>query len=637
MPFSTFNAIQSFIIRINNIVLSYIYNFPNITTDASLALYYPLDICNNLTTPNYASGLPVYDASMNGSLNIINKNNYYVTGLGDLSLNNTMGSSTSNYVVSNQSFNLVPTRGLSISCWFSCSGQLNTIGTLVSLTNKSTGKTIELDICRNILYSSFTIKNIPLIYSTNTNFLLWIDATDSTNFTYSSSNIINSVKNLGYNTTPMAIGGNPNNITYLSSNSFTTTPCIQLGSYSSSPTNIITNITDINNKKELTFFYVIAYDTTFSQTSDRYVQLYGPEGSSVSNFENTFCMISNGTTTSIILQASEQGASNNNNASNFDVTVSSVPNKFHIVSFTTSILGGGQRIGFDGNYSTLSTGYPGGGASNLNNIISSTIHFDGIPQKQNVVYIKEVLGFTTSFSLTQIQQMEGYLAWKWGLQTNLPSTHPYYASAPQPIPNLLTSLPLFTNSRSTTTITSLSDLGTNSQTINIVAGTDSGVAYQGAYKSIYPVFFDSFISNTANNINFNFIDQSKFTISLWVLIGVPNYDLSNFFRINNGTSDVLVINASNSTNNVSLTTSGLTITTSYTKNTSFYIAFTVNKASGITLYKNGVSVGSANGTITFTGTTFTAFLQGYGQIFNFKYYNYILTSTEITTLYDAEV
>ena len=169
MPFSTFNSIQSFLVNISvsiNIVLDYIYNFPNITTDASLALYYPLDISNNLNlTPNYASGLPVYDASMNGSLNIINKNNYYVTSLGDLSLNNTMGSSTTNYVVSNQSFNLVPTSGLSISCWFSCSGQLNTIGTLVSLANITAGKIIELDICNtNILYSNF-IRVIPSGYT----------------------------------------------------------------------------------------------------------------------------------------------------------------------------------------------------------------------------------------------------------------------------------------------------------------------------------------------------------------------------------------------------------------------------------------------------------------------------------------
>ena len=93
---------------------------------------------------------------MNGAVSIINTNNYFVTGLGDLSLNNTMGQNTSNYVLANTSFNLVPENGLSISCWFSCSGELNAIGTLVSLTNTITGNTIELDISgTNALYSNY--------------------------------------------------------------------------------------------------------------------------------------------------------------------------------------------------------------------------------------------------------------------------------------------------------------------------------------------------------------------------------------------------------------------------------------------------------------------------------------------------
>jgi hypothetical protein len=108
MPFNTFNSIQSFIITVNKIISSYI--FPGV--DASLALYYPLD---NIRTPNYASGLAVYDAEMNGAVSIISNNNFFISGFGDLSLNNTMGaSSTPNYVLSRTNFNLVPSNGLSI-------------------------------------------------------------------------------------------------------------------------------------------------------------------------------------------------------------------------------------------------------------------------------------------------------------------------------------------------------------------------------------------------------------------------------------------------------------------------------------------------------------------------------------------
>jgi hypothetical protein len=41
----------------------------------------------------------------------------------------------------------------------------------------------------------------------------------------------------------------------------------------------------------------------------------------------------------------------------------------------------------------------------------------------------EIVGFNTNLTTAQIQQMEGYLAQKWGLQANLPSTHPYRISS----------------------------------------------------------------------------------------------------------------------------------------------------------------------------------------------------------------
>jgi len=39
----------------------------------------------------------------------------------------------------------------------------------------------------------------------------------------------------------------------------------------------------------------------------------------------------------------------------------------------------------------------------------------------------EVIVYSTTPSLPQRQQLEGYLAWKWGRQANLPPTHPYYS------------------------------------------------------------------------------------------------------------------------------------------------------------------------------------------------------------------
>jgi len=44
--------------------------------------------------------------------------------------------------------------------------------------------------------------------------------------------------------------------------------------------------------------------------------------------------------------------------------------------------------------------------------------------------IAEILVFNTSHSDSQRQMIEGYLAWKWGLQSNLPDNHPFKSAAP---------------------------------------------------------------------------------------------------------------------------------------------------------------------------------------------------------------
>jgi hypothetical protein len=45
-------------------------------------------------------------------------------------------------------------------------------------------------------------------------------------------------------------------------------------------------------------------------------------------------------------------------------------------------------------------------------------------------YIGEVLVFTSAINTELRQRIEGYLAWKWGLKSNLPSDHPYKNSRP---------------------------------------------------------------------------------------------------------------------------------------------------------------------------------------------------------------
>ena len=128
MAFSTYNSFQRNLTTIANSIYKYIF-----AVDASLVLYYPFDTSTSNNTPNYASGQPVYDATLIGNSKITTTQNTYITSIADLSLNNIAGSTASDYVIASNTITLVPSTGLSISCWFSCSGQLNTNQTLFSL------------------------------------------------------------------------------------------------------------------------------------------------------------------------------------------------------------------------------------------------------------------------------------------------------------------------------------------------------------------------------------------------------------------------------------------------------------------------------------------------------------------------
>ena len=114
--------------------------------------------------------------------------------------------------------------------------------------------------------------------------------------------------------------------------------------------------------------------------------------------------------------------------SNIDISVGTT----HIVEFAST---GGISNG------TLTIlpyidGVPGSG--NLVNTAFSGVTLIGVRIGSDALtggdlfngYISEVVCMNTLASTTNRQLIEGYLAWKWGLVGNLPSTHPYKNTAP---------------------------------------------------------------------------------------------------------------------------------------------------------------------------------------------------------------
>ncbi len=64
--------------------------------------------------------------------------------------------------------------------------------------------------------------------------------------------------------------------------------------------------------------------------------------------------------------------------------------------------------------------------------ISPNVYWGGVPDVPFNAYVAEIVSYSSALSLENRQQVEGYLAWKWGLQASLPITHPFKYFPPSP-------------------------------------------------------------------------------------------------------------------------------------------------------------------------------------------------------------
>ena len=128
--------------------------------------------------------------------------------------------------------------------------------------------------------------------------------------------------------------------------------------------------------------------------------------------------------------------------------------------------------------------------------------------------ISEYLYYNTLLTTYQYQQVEGYLAWKWGLQTSLPAYHPYYSAAPVAasttfLPTIIPGLILwldaadsttFSGSTNSVTWSDKSGLGHNATSTTTNIG--NYITRIGAYgATTYSTI--AFTNNTASSIDIN--------------------------------------------------------------------------------------------------------------------------------------
>jgi hypothetical protein len=394
MAFSTYNSFQRNLTSFINSVSSYIF-----AVDASLVLYYPFSSVNSSNkTPNYASSQAVYDGSLCGTSKITTIQNKYITSIADLSLNNTAGNTANDYVISSNTITLVPSTGLSISCWFSCSGQLNTNQTLFSLPLGNTnGINITLSNM-NTIYSSYVFTP-----DTITGLSLWLDANKSTSLTMSGTNV-SQWTDLTGNT----------NITATNYPTYSATGC------NGKPTLQFTSGNQFTNSVNTTVYNSLANFNYFIvvKIADNNA-IYAPfalDNKSLSIY------LSSPSPFNPVVHTTGAPWTFNNTDFLFN-NVATPTNTFCIIQLSISNNGASQTFYINGSAgNTISCSFTG---SSSKIIIGNSAYSDPF-----VGYMSEILIYTSSLTTTQRQQIEGYLAWKWGLNSSLSNTHPYYSSAP---------------------------------------------------------------------------------------------------------------------------------------------------------------------------------------------------------------
>jgi hypothetical protein len=111
-----------------------------------------------------------------------------------------------------------------------------------------------------------------------------------------------------------------------------------------------------------------------------------------------------------------------------------------VVNSTSITLGSSYFISASSSSGTQSLGVNGGdlstGSATFSGVGTFTIGA-GFTDNRGKINgsINEIIAFNSSLTTSQRQQVEGYLAWKWGLQASLPATHPYKTSPISPLLN----------------------------------------------------------------------------------------------------------------------------------------------------------------------------------------------------------
>lgn len=384
----------------------------NLYLNRNIVAYYPFDNSLNGLTPNYTT--LNYDAKLIGTANISSTTGNYIKGTGALSLTNTAGVAATSYITSTSGFLTSATNGLSISLWFKATGVTGRRMRIFDLCTAAGTQGLYVDISGTNQFitnynSAFNTAPITSTFqpSTITGLQLWLDAATASTFT---------------NTNPSTGGAVAwNDRSGNDRNAVNSSGCtIQMSTFNEKPSiyfppssQQLTISSLTLDTFPLTYFAVFNWQSTSNSSTNSLLSTTYPPYYNLQFYQHF-------TTSGYQFASGVTGGQAN---------ASLVSNSFSSTLLSTFTL------------VTLQLNSPNNYVLNINgsSSVGAGSNFSAYPSEQNgkstSVFIQGLLGMYvsemllyqgTTLTQTQYQQVEGYLAKKWGLESSLPVAHPYY-------------------------------------------------------------------------------------------------------------------------------------------------------------------------------------------------------------------